>query len=473
MEITYITPRVCRKLILIFLGWGVDARAFSGLRKPGYDIVCIHGYGSLGAAGCWDRLALLGREYEEVVVVAWSFGVRAAADFMTSAAQSIPLTRRIAVNGTPAHIDDSLGIPEAIFAGTLANLDERNIRKFRRRMFSSASDFAAFDSAAPLTRSVESLRDELRLFGSLPPQAGGVKLFDHAIVGGRDAIFPPDNQMRCWEGSDVEFISEMPHFPDFENIIDRLVIDKELVAERFAASASTYTGNAPVQTQVAEQLWMLARLYAAPAVGDLGGGILEIGVGNGLLTRHYAPLVNANRLMLWDIAPINADNIPQGATVSRCDAEVAIRGLADCSLSMLLSASTIQWFNNPASFVRCACQKLMSGGVMALSSFGPMNFKEIRAAAGTGLHYPDLQALAQAAKEEGCRVMVAREETIVQTFRSAADMLRHLSLTGVNAISRGKGNATAARRLMESARGGAEGKAELTYNPIYLVAVKD
>ena len=43
----------------------------------------------------------------------------------------------IAINGTESPVDNSTGIPENIFKGTLETLDERNLRKFRMRMSGS------------------------------------------------------------------------------------------------------------------------------------------------------------------------------------------------------------------------------------------------------------------------------------------------------------------------------------------------
>lgn len=471
MEIKFITERGSGKLIVIFLGWGMEATAPGHLSKPSYDIVTVSDYRGIEDPGAWAPLAELAAEYDEVVTVAWSFGVRAAADFLRGPGKELPVTRRIAVNGTPAHIHDTKGIPTAIFSGTLANLSERNVRKFRRRMFASAADYARFEDLAPCARPFDTLLQELETFGRLKPLEESTDLFDCAVIGDRDAIFPPANQLACWEGKvQTEVIEGMPHFPYFQRILDSHIIDKQLVCERFSASVSTYRDNAPVQAEVARRLWENTRPYAEAALRERGD-ILEIGVGKGLLTQLYAPEAGDHRLRLWDIAAIDSAHLPADAELRRCDAEIAVRELPDGSMRMILSASTVQWFNNPQEFVRQACRKLAPGGVLALSTFGAHTFREITTVTGTGLRYPDADSLAAAAAAEGCRPVICRTETIVQTFASPLELLLHLKLTGVNAVSRRGGETAAAMRLIRSL-GQTDGEPSLTYEPIYLVAIK-
>lgn len=470
MEIEFITGHQSDKLIVIFLGWGMEATSLAGVSKPAYDIVAVSDYRDIGPDCAWQPLADAAAGYGEVVVVAWSFGVRAAACFLRGKGKSLPVTKRIAVNGTTAHIHDAKGIPTAIFNGTLANLSEPNLRKFRRRMFSSAAEFAHFMESG-CSRPFDTLKEELELFGRMAPDLEAGFLFDLAVIGEKDAIFPPAAQLEFWGKEKSELWEGMPHFPDFERILKRHVIDKELVASRFAASASTYRDNAPVQARVAEQLWRYAGPYAPAALAS-GGRVLEVGVGDGVLTRSYAPDLPPAQMMLWDIAPLNPTMLPEGAALRQCDAEIAIRELQEGSLSMLISASTLQWFNNPAEFIRQACRRLSHGGVLAISSFGPKTFREISDVTGTGLTYPDIGRLAEIVREEGCSVAVCHTDTVIQRFSSAKELLRHLKLTGVNAVSRGQGETAAAMRLLKTLHKSATEPA-LTYEPIYLVAIKD
>lgn len=117
----------CRRLILFFAGWGMDASVFSALSKPGYDILLVYDYRD----DDFDESVLGG--YDEICVLAWSLGVWHADRFISSHS-NLPITRTVAVNGTLCPINDSLGIPPRIYDLTSALPDERALAKFYRRI---------------------------------------------------------------------------------------------------------------------------------------------------------------------------------------------------------------------------------------------------------------------------------------------------------------------------------------------------
>ena len=119
MNQSFATPPSNQRLILIFLGWGMDAAPFSSLSKPGYDIMLLSDYSGFRPDEDTDLLAASICNYQEIVVMAWSFGVRIAADFLAGWRRKLPITRAVAINGTTEHISDSCGIPLRIFQGTL------------------------------------------------------------------------------------------------------------------------------------------------------------------------------------------------------------------------------------------------------------------------------------------------------------------------------------------------------------------
>lgn len=87
--------------------------------------------------------------YTVIDVVAWSMGVWAASQVLSKV--SLPIRRRIAINGTPFPIDEKRGIPPAIFMGTLEGLNEASLRKFQRRMCADGNVLPAF-SLQPRTK---------------------------------------------------------------------------------------------------------------------------------------------------------------------------------------------------------------------------------------------------------------------------------------------------------------------------------
>jgi len=469
MEKVFIRRSGQKRLILIFLGWGMDGTPFSGLEKAGYDILALYDYSGTPSGNGYDgELSGMLREYSEIVVIAWSFGVRMADDFLRHCGRSLPVTLAIAVNGTTAHIDDKLGIPKTIFAGTLANLSAATVRKFERRMFGSAADFNSY-ALTPSHRTFESRLTELNRFAGIIPSDPS-PMWSRAVIGLRDAIFPPQNQREAWKDIPADMIENLAHFPDLQTIINRYVIDKELVARRFTDALPTYTSGATVQARVARHLWdMLAthigRLPSEPHV-------LEIGVGRGLLTRLYVPYLANADICMWDIADIGTEGIPSSAGFRRCDAETAIRELPDGCYDLVLSSSTLQWFNSPSGFLKEVCRVLRPGGIAAISLYGDGTYREIADVTGESLKYPVMRHLA-AAITENTTMLLCAEKTETELFDSPADLLRNMKQTGVNALGRPSGERTRqGLRLLRRYPLTPEGKAPLTYRPLYFVFKK-
>ena len=180
------------RLLLFFAGWGMDEHPFLQYAPPDSYFMICYNYRTLD----FDTSPLTG--YTVIDVVAWSMGVWAASQVLSKV--SLPIRRRIAINGTPFPIDEKRGIPPAIFMGTLEGLNEASLRKFQRRMCADGNVFARFQLTAP-ERSIEELKEELTAvaeqYRMLPT---GTFAWEQAIIGESDRIFPPTNQRAAWKG---------------------------------------------------------------------------------------------------------------------------------------------------------------------------------------------------------------------------------------------------------------------------------
>ncbi|WP_290376595.1 pimeloyl-ACP methyl esterase BioG family protein, partial [Duncaniella muris] len=273
-------PNAPERAILIFAGWGMDEKPFASLKQEGYRIIAVWDYREPAFP---PSLVEELEQYREIAVIGWSFGVPAATRFL-AAHSELPVSARIAVNGTMHPVSDSLGIPEAIFRGTLAGLSEKTLSKFNLRMCGSAESYRRFSLTLP-ARDIDGLRAELEAVESAGDACGAI--WDTAIVGTADRIIPPENQLRAWQGGEaVETltVADGPHLPDFQAIINEFITEKGLVAEKFGRAGETYDDNAVVQRQIAEKLCSQA---IAAGAADCRS-ILEIGCGTGLTTRMLA-----------------------------------------------------------------------------------------------------------------------------------------------------------------------------------------
>ncbi len=442
MNLTYINKESRPRLLLIFAGWSTDPSAFADLKVDAYDVAVAWDYTTL------DFPAVSG--YEEVVVLAWSLGVWAASEVLPGS--GLPVTLAIAVNGTPSPVSDTTGIPSAIFRATAANLTEPALAKFRRRM--------GAPSLPRGNRSIESLAAELMAVDAVGAARHGFE-WDRAVVSSGDAIFPPANQRAAWAGTRTAILEiSGPHTPEsWQRIVDSFVIDKGLVRKRFTRGMATYADEASVQQRVAAHLLELWRKHSR----DSGGRVLEIGYGDGSFTRMFAPVIKPAELLLWDLV-----EMPMEGVVTRgCDAEVCITSVAPGSFDAIVSASTIQWFNSPARFIRNAASALRSGGLLVLSTFGPATFGELTQAGVVPLPYLSVETL-RASVPESMELLECHDGIITKVFPTPADVLHHLRDTGVNA----RPVTSSVRRILCDYPLRPDGRAALTYNPVYLILQK-
>lgn len=231
---------------------------------------------------------------------------------------------------------------------------------------------------------------------------------------------------------------------------------KDEVRQRFGGCAATYDSAAEVQRRVARRLADMA----APLLAD-GIRILEIGCGTGTLAERLMRLCRPSLYTLNDISgemiaealrkmEARGDRPPTG--VLRGDAERVAWPVADA----VVSASAVQWFERPASFLAKASQSLPRGGVVALATYGPRTFRELRKA-GAPNGYPTMGEWREAMGRHGFETAATESETMTQAFASRTSMLRMIAMSGVGT-----------RRGRQSA-GGGNGARELTWECLMLV----
>lgn len=463
MQYRVISKTGATRLIVFFLGWGMDAAPFENLRRFGYDIALVWDYKSFDID--WSFTA----PYCEVCVMAWSMGVFASA--VTTVGIEHRITRRMAVNGTLAPVDNLRGIPEHIFNGTLESLNERNLAKFRRRMCGSAAAFDDFIKHAP-ARSVSDLDAELHCFH--PDSTWFLHAdarFDLALICRDDAIFPPANQWRAWQGTPVQMM-EGAHLPDFQAILDRYFIDKNRVEERFGTGLGTYAASAAMQQNTAQKL--AAKMSINTVFDHMarpGARTLEIGSGTGMLSRIIDKCCGSRAyLEMWDIAgsaPVDGEL----RAFRRLDAEIALGMLPRDSFDVIASASTVQWFNSPSRFLSNCLRALAPGGYLAFSAFQWGNLSEVEEATGRGLPLLSVKQWLDIIPQ-GFQIISAEDWNEEIDFDEAVDVFRHLKATGVNALGRtAQGESPIALALRRFPRA-LHGKFRITYRPFLIICKK-
>ena len=192
------------QLLLIFCGWSVSPEILRDIEPDeGEDLWLVSDYRDLLFPEDISR-------YEEVRLIAWSFGVYVASRICPD--WPVMFGSCIAITATPRPVDGREGIPRSVFQGTLQQLSPENIRRFNRRMCGSREALRHYESV-PL-RPFEEVSAELRhLSDEVNAHPEGSFAWDKAWVSTSDRIFPPDNQKRAWEKRGVPYQEiNAPHY---------------------------------------------------------------------------------------------------------------------------------------------------------------------------------------------------------------------------------------------------------------------
>ncbi len=230
------------------------------------------------------------------------------------------------------------------------------------------------------------------------------------------------------------------------------MIDKELVKKRFSKSLNTYEDNAFVQKEMGAKLLQLLERK------DFNS-IFEIGCATGLLTKQIKENLNYNSLTANDIVAEAQSYVEDIATDFICEDIEKIN--FDKKYDLIISNACLQWCNDINSTINKLLFALNDNGVLAFTLFGEDNLKEIK-------------NLFNFQNKVCVSAKIFKEETIKLYFDSPIDVLRHIKLTGVNAVQEHKFTKSSLKEFEENYKNlySENGKVYLTYNPIYLIIKK-
>ena len=93
--ITYWIKNNKQKLLLFFNGWGCDEHQFTHLKSDEYDVLMLNKYQHLELQ---DEVLDSIQTYQEVCVIAWSYGVWVAKYICDK--YNLNISSAVAVNGT-------------------------------------------------------------------------------------------------------------------------------------------------------------------------------------------------------------------------------------------------------------------------------------------------------------------------------------------------------------------------------------
>lgn len=246
-------------------------------------------------------------------------------------------------------------------------------------------------------------------------------------------------------------------------------VDKQKIAHYFAKAQHSYEQSATVQHRINQQLIALLAQQSQPVKR-----LLEIGCGTGHLTRLLLENHLIERGVLNDL--YLSENIAffcqqhRAFTFITADAEqYPFTGRFD----LIVSASAVQWFNQPLDFIKKSSDLLEAKGRLLFSTFAPDNLTEITTLTQTGLNYPSLTQWRQALQAQ-FEIIELQEETHQLLFDTPLAVLQHLKQTGVTATNHQIWTKKTLQAFSHAYRQHfTKGQqVTLTYRPIYCLALR-
>ena len=235
-------------------------------------------------------------------------------------------------------------------------------------------------------------------------------------------------------------------------------MNKNLIHNRFAKCLDSYDNNAKIQKRMAEKLFCYIENKHPKK-------ILEIGCGTGFLTQ----IINKNLVFEKYIAIDLVENCD--VFISRINPNIKFL-VADIEnfikennehFDLIISNASLQWVENFENVINILKSRITPEGEFVFSTFGKENFREIYHITGTSLNYFSTNELQNRFPNS-----LIESEIHIMAFDNPKEVLRHLQLTGVNAIENTSWTKKDLINFENEYKNICSKRPTLTYNPIYV-----
>ncbi|MDO4440736.1 MAG: malonyl-ACP O-methyltransferase BioC [Moraxella sp.] len=240
-------------------------------------------------------------------------------------------------------------------------------------------------------------------------------------------------------------------------------IDTDKVAQNFAKAHPTYAKSAIVQQAMCHHLMKLIATHLPNAHPKR---VLEIGCGVGNLTAIYTKRWQLDELYLNDLYDFGTQHHQAKRLIGD------IESLDLPSVDMVLSSSALQWIKDLPRLLSHIYHALPDSGVLAFSSFGQDNLKEIKALTSVGLDYHSMTDIKAMLQVVGFDVVATDYHPKILYFDHPKDILRHIKDTGVSVGTQAWTRSSLSAFYEGYDRFATDKGYPLTYDTLFVVAIK-
>lgn len=234
-------------------------------------------------------------------------------------------------------------------------------------------------------------------------------------------------------------------------------MSKSLINSRFSRHLEDYNKYADIQKTMADKLVKLCEKKHY-------NRILELGCGTGFLTERLINTVHFDNYTAIDIVnecepyihKINKNIEFQNIDIEEFNTEIPY--------DLIISNAALQWVDDFEKTINLLIQNLTSDGELIFSTFGKENFREICFISGISLKYYTENELQKMFPD----AQIYPPEIYIKSFKTPVDVLKHLKLTGVNAIEKKFWTKSDLKNFEQAYSNLCSARPTLTYNPIYI-----
>jgi len=233
------------------------------------------------------------------------------------------------------------------------------------------------------------------------------------------------------------------------------VLDKNLIKEKFENSINHYDDNAIIQELMANKLVSLINQTSF-------NNILEIGSYSGILTKKIVEKFKFNSYLALDIVDSfeKIKHLSNKISFKQIDVE---KFSSNEKFDLIIANASLQWCNDFKKTIKNLKSNLAKNGVLAITTFATDNFFEIRDSFNISLNYKTINELENIFSPSAKII----QEIHTLQFKNSKDLLKHLKLTGVNAISKNTLTIAQIKTSLKIIEEKYQNK--LTYKPIYII----